>query len=103
MCFDFKIRTTTLGAGIPNGFGIPMVALRSVFQWCLVFQQCSVLNKMAAILSKTIGNRNKMVAIFSDFQWFVFKMVGTIAIAIAITDHSKTEPLEIRTSKRLVF
>ena len=37
------------------------------------------------------------------FHWFVFRMVGTISIAIAITDHSKTEPLEIRTSKRWVF
>ena len=27
------------------------------------------------------------------FHWFVFRMVGTISIAIAITDHSKTEPL----------
>ena len=38
--FLFKV-----GAGIPNVFGIPMVALQSVFQWC------SVLDKMMAILS----------------------------------------------------
>ena len=37
------------------------------------------LAKMATILNKT----------------FVLKMVGTIAVAITITDHSKTEPLEI--------
>ena len=43
----------TAGAGIPNAFGIPMVAL------CSVFQRCSVSNKMAAVLSKTIGNQKK--------------------------------------------
>ena len=39
---------------------------------------------MAAILSKTIGNPNKMAAF-----WFGFGMVGTIAIAFAMTDHLK--------------
>ena len=37
----------------------------------------------------------------SDFQGFGFGMVCTIAIAM--TDHSKTKPLEIQTSKPLVF
>ena len=74
----------TVGAGIPNAFKIPMVVAP-----CSVFQWCSVLNKMAAILL--------------DFQWFGFRMVGTIALAIAITENSNTEPLEIRTSKRSVF
>ena len=45
------------------------------------------LAKMATILNKT----------------FVLKMVGTIAVAITITDHSKTEPLEIWTSQCSVF
>ena len=57
----------TVGAGIPNAFKIPMVVAP-----CSVFQWCSVLNKMAAILL--------------DFQWFGFSMVGTIALAIAITE-----------------
>ena len=43
--------------GIPNAFQIPMVALRSVSQWC------SILNKMAAILSKTFVNLNKLAPI----------------------------------------
>ena len=43
-------------------FGISMLALSSVFHW-RVFQWHSVLNKMATILSKTIGN----------FQFWVFK------------------------------
>ena len=34
-----------------------------VFQWHLVFQRHSILNKTVAILSKTIQNPNKMVAI----------------------------------------
>ena len=50
--------TVKWGAGIRNAFGIPMVAL------CLVFQWHSTLNKMAAILFKTIGR-------------FSFRMVGT--------------------------
>ena len=39
----------------------------------LVFQWHSVLNKMVAILSKTIGNLNKMVAILFLFPmvWFL--------------------------------
>ena len=45
---------------------------------------------MAAIFIKPFGNRSKMAG---------FRMVGTLAIAIAKTGHSKTEPLEIRTSK----
>ena len=61
----------TVGAGILNIFRIPMVALRLVFQWC------SVMNKMAAILSQTIRNQNKIL--------FGFPMV------IAITNHSKTK------------
>ena len=40
---------------------------------------------------------------FLGFQWFGFEMVGTIALAIALTNHSKTEPLEIQTSKYSVF
>ena len=39
----------------------------------------------------------------SDFQCYGFGMVWTIAIAIAVTEHSKTEPLEIQTSKSSVF
>ena len=42
---------TKVGDGIPNAFGIKMVALCLIFQWHLVFQLCSVLSKMAAILS----------------------------------------------------
>ena len=80
-------------AGIPNAFRIPMVAFSSVFQWCFV------LNKIAAILSETIGNLNKMVAyFFLDIQWFVFAMVGTIAISIAITDHWKSKLQNVRYS-----
>ena len=55
-----------------------MVALCSGCQWW------SVLNKMGAILSKTS-----------------FRMFETIAIAI--TNHSKNEPLEIQTLKCSVF
>ena len=59
----------TVGAGKPNTFWIPMATLCSVFQWHAVFQWCSVLNKVAAILSKTIRNRNKMAAILFGFTW----------------------------------
>ena len=38
---------------------------------------------------------------WSDFQWFGFRMVGTIAIAT--TDHTKTNALGIRTSEHSVF
>ena len=49
-------------AGISNAFGISMVAL------CLVFIWHSALNKMAAILSKTIKNPHKIAAILF---WFL--------------------------------
>ena len=58
---------------------------------------------MVTTLSKTFGNLNKMAAIFLDFQCFGFGMAGTIAMAIAMTNHSKIEPLEIQTSKLSVF
>ena len=70
-----------MGAGIP--IGIPIIALFSVFQWC------SVLNKWWPFCS--------------DFQQFGFGSFWTITIAIAMTDHSITEPLEIETSNLLVF
>ena len=60
---------------VRNSNGSPLFGFPMVFY----------LNGMAAILTKTIG------------------MVGTIAIAIAMTNHSKMEPLEIRTSKRSVY
>ena len=39
--------------------------------------------------TKHIGMPN---VLSSDFQCFSFLLVGTVAIAIAITDYSKTEP-----------
>ena len=67
-----KSLQSTVGAGIPNAFRITMVTLCLVFQWRLVFQWCSVLNKMATILFKTFGNWNKMAAILFEFPmvWF---------------------------------
>ena len=98
-------------SAIQNVLGIPMVALSSVFQWC------SILNKMAAILAKTIENQNKIGAILSKavgnlntmaanlFQFSVTQLKNgrDITIAIADTDHSKTQPMEILTSKRSIF
>ena len=49
--------------GILNSNG----TLCSVFQWHWVFQWSSILNKMAAILSKTIGNQNKVAAILFGY------------------------------------
>ena len=71
LCNTTSTILLTVGAGIPNSFGIIMVALYLVFQWC------SVLNKMATILSKKIG-------------W-------SGMVAIAVTDHFKPKPLEIQT------
>ena len=47
--------------------------------------------------------RTKWLPSCSDCQLFGFGMVGTIAIAIAMTKHSKIELSEIQTSKHLVF
>ena len=47
--FTILIRIS-VGAGILKAYGIPTVALCSVFQWCSIFYWSSVLNKMAAIL-----------------------------------------------------
>ena len=90
-------------SGIQNVLGIPMVAL------CFVFQWCSFLNKMAAILAKTIENQNKIGAILSKavgnlntmaanlFRFSVTQLKNgqDITMAIANTDHSKTQPMEI--------
>ena len=57
---------TAVGAGVLNNVGIPIVALCSVFQWS------SILNKMLAILSKTIENLNKMAAILTEFPQVQF-------------------------------
>ena len=58
----------------------------------LAFQRHSVLSKMAASLSKTIGNQNRteLPPLYLDFQWFGFGMVGTIAIGIAMTNQNQT-------------
>ena len=50
-----------------NVVGITIMALYLVFQWLSVFPQCSVLNKMAAILSKTIGILHKIATILFGF------------------------------------
>ena len=44
-----------------------MVALCSVFLWLSVLQWCSVLNKMAVILSRTIENPYYIAAIVLGF------------------------------------
>ena len=62
------MQMNTVGAGIPNWFEIPMVALDSVFQWYLVFPMVL----MMALLSKTIGNQNKNAAILYGFPMVQF-------------------------------
>ena len=57
--FFFAINKNSVG-----WISIQMVVLYSVFQWC------SISNKMAAILSKTIGYLNKILAIL--FGFFIF-------------------------------
>ena len=66
---------------------------------CLGFQWCVVWTKLWQFCPKPLEIGIKC----SYFQWFSFRMDWTIAIALATTDHSKTDPLEIWTSKRLVF
>ena len=52
---------------------------------------------------KPLKIRTKWQPFCLDLQCFGFGVVGTIAIALAMIDVSKTKPFEILTSKHLVF
>ena len=55
-------------------------------------------------LPKTIGNQNKMSTLCSVFQWFGFRMVGTTALAISITNWPfQNQTIGNPNFKRLVF
>ena len=56
--------------------GIPMVAFCSVYQWC------SILNKMADIWPKTIGNQNKMAAILFRFSHSQDTVANTVVLSL---------------------
>ena len=76
----------------------PLFVFLMVFSFAKVYR----LNiKMLSLYPKPLEIRIKWPPFCSDFQWVGFRMVGTkaIAIAIALTDHSKNKPLEILTLK----
>ena len=64
----------------------------SEYRACLVFNP---LLYSGGWNTEHVGWFSNVVQFCSVFQWLGFGMIGTIAIAIAVTDHSKTEPLEI--------
>ena len=87
LCFILHCGSSTVGAGKPETFGFPMVALCSVFQWLSVFQWHSVLTKMVASF-KTNENSNKIATMLFKFPMVQF-WNGQV-IDVAMIDHSKT-------------
>ena len=59
--------------------------------------------KWPPFCSKPLKIETKWLTFCSDFDWFDIGIARNITITIAMTDHSKTEPMEILTLKHLVF
>ena len=80
------------------------ISTASHFVWMCVHNGVPFLTKEQPFCPKLLEIGTNWLPFCLDFQWFCFVMVRIIAkIAIAMTDHSKTKPLEIWTSKRSVF